>query len=122
MSLCRYSAPDYEWAYAPAPPGGAAGWARLHRGDAHPQRSGHRGFLRRPVHTGDTRKGTKCHKFLLLESFITLIIFISLLLVKQLPAHPAPAVFSLLVQILSVRHERPLIYKPILAALVYVCN
>lgn len=40
-SASRYSAPNHERANASAPPGGAAGRARLHRGDAHPERLGY---------------------------------------------------------------------------------
>lgn len=77
-SLCRYSAPDYEWAYAPAPPGGAAGWAWLHRGDAHPQRPGNCSVLRCPVHTGDTRKGTGASQLVLTWSnFFLLLLLIT---------------------------------------------
>lgn len=55
----RYPAPNHERAHAPAPAGGAAGRARLHRGDAHPERLGDRRLLWCPVHTGDPREGKK---------------------------------------------------------------
>lgn len=55
----RYSAPNHERAHASAPPGGTAGRARLHRGDAHPERLGYRRLLRCPVHTRDSREGRK---------------------------------------------------------------
>lgn len=58
-SASRYSAPNHERANASAPPGGAAGRARLHRGDAHPERLGYCRLLWCPVHTRDTREGRK---------------------------------------------------------------
>lgn len=53
----RYQAPNHERADASAPVGGAPGRARLHRGNAHPERLGYRGLLRCSVHTRDTREG-----------------------------------------------------------------
>lgn len=41
----RHQAPHYERAHASAPPGGAAGRARLHCGDAHPKRRSNRSVL-----------------------------------------------------------------------------
>lgn len=57
LSASRYQAPNHERADAPAPAGGAPGRARLHRGDAHPERPGYGGLLRRSVHARDTREG-----------------------------------------------------------------
>lgn len=53
----RHQATHYERAYAPTPSGGTAGRTGLHGGDAHPERRGNGGFLRRSVHTGDPREG-----------------------------------------------------------------
>lgn len=53
----RYPTPHPERANAPAPTGGPAGRARLHCGNAHPQRCGHSGLLRCPVHTRNSREG-----------------------------------------------------------------
>lgn len=54
---CRRPTSDHERAPAPPAPGGPAGRAGLHSGDAHPERRGHSGLLRRAVHTGDPREG-----------------------------------------------------------------
>lgn len=53
----RHQAPHYERAHASAPPGGAAGRARLHCGDAHPKRRSNRSVLWRSVHARDPREG-----------------------------------------------------------------
>jgi hypothetical protein len=52
-----YPRSNSQWPYAPPPPGGAAGWARLLCGDAHPKGCGHCRLLWCPVHAGDTWKG-----------------------------------------------------------------
>lgn len=53
----RYPTPDPERANAPAAPGGPAGRARLHCGNAHPQRCGHSCVLWCPVYTRDSWEG-----------------------------------------------------------------
>lgn len=53
----RYQATHYEWAYAPTPSGGIAGWAWLHCGDAHFERCSNCGLLWCTVHAGNPREG-----------------------------------------------------------------